>query len=52
MRKDGKSGNLASMNFAEIEQRIAIIQSKPGFDVPVLWLTFVLCGLPQRITVG
>lgn len=30
------------MDSTEIEQRMATIQSEPGFDVPKLWLTFYL----------
>jgi hypothetical protein len=30
------------MGIAEIEQRMASIQSEPDFDIPELWLTFYL----------
>ena len=37
------------MNAAAIEQRIATIQSEPGFDVPNIWLTFYLAATPHRL---
>lgn len=32
------------MGSIEIEQRVASIQSEPGFDIPELWLTFYLAA--------
>ncbi|WCP13080.1 hypothetical protein sphantq_01497 [Sphingobium sp. AntQ-1] len=37
------------MTVADIEQRIAIIRSEPGFDIPSIWLTFYLTAAPERL---
>lgn len=37
------------MSTPDIEQRIASIQSEPGFDAPNIWLTFYLTSAPQRL---
>lgn len=37
------------MSAADIEQRIASIQSQPGFNVSDIWLTFYLAATPNRL---
>lgn len=37
------------MSAIEIEHRVAIIQSKAGFDIPDLWLTFYLSASPHLL---